>query len=95
MSGITVEGHDKKPQMGLEGAIEGILEIDKLKGVFKDEKLYGSATGRGASTFTPDEPPGAFLVKFAMIVVTDDVSRQVAPPGGDMHSGRDEYMAPK
>jgi len=94
MTGIKVEGRPKKSEMGLEGTIEGILELDKAKGTFSGGKLYASATGWGASTFTPDEPPGKFPVKFAMVVATDAVSRQVAPQG-IMNSGREQYLAPK
>ena len=94
ISGIKVEGRNKRSEMGLEGTLEGVLEIDKAKGTFTGAKLYASATGWGASTFTPDEPPGRFPVKFAMVVASDAVSREVAPQGV-MHSGRDEYTAPK
>jgi hypothetical protein len=94
MSDIKVEGRKKKSEMGLEGTLEGIFEIDKAKATFKGAKLYASAIGWGASTFTPDEPPGKFPVKFAMVVATNAASRLVAPQGV-MHSSRDEYMAPK
>jgi hypothetical protein len=94
MTGIKVEGRKTKSEMGLEGTLEGVLEIDKAKAAFIGAKLYASATGWGASTFTPDEPPGKFPVKFAMVVATDEVSRQVAPQGV-MNSGRDDYLAPK
>jgi hypothetical protein len=94
MSDIKVEGRRTKSEMGLEGTIEGILEIDKAKATFSGAKLYASATGWGASTFTPDEPPGRFPIQFAMVVANDAVSRQVAPQGV-MNSGRDEYLAPK
>jgi hypothetical protein len=80
--------------MGLEGTLEGILEIDKTSREFRQAKIHAAARGWGASTFTPDEPPGKFPVQFAMVVARDDVSRQVAPQGV-MHSGRDEYMAPR
>jgi hypothetical protein len=93
MSGIRVEGRDKKSDMGLEGVLEGILQIDRTRRVFKDAKIHASATGWGASTFTPDEPPGRFPIQFAMVVASDEVSKQVAPQGV-LHSGRDEYIAP-
>jgi hypothetical protein len=94
MTGIRVEGRDKKTDMGLEGTLEGLFEIDKAQGTWKGATLYASATGWGASTFTPDEPPGRFPVRFAMVVATDPVSRQIAPQGV-MHSGREEYLAPR
>jgi hypothetical protein len=93
MTGIQVEGRDKKSEMGLEGVLEGILEIDPTRRVFKDAKIHASAAGWGASTFTPDEPPGRFPIQFAMVVASDDVAKQVAPQGVH-HSGRDEYIAP-
>ena len=94
MTGIKVEGRPAKSEMALEGTLEGVLEIDKTRATFIGAKLYASATCSGASTFTPDEPAGKFPVKFAMVVATDAVSRQVAPQGV-LHSGRDEYLAPK
>lgn len=93
-TGIKVEGRRAKSEMGLEGTLEGVLEIDKGKGTFSGAKIYASATCWGASTFTPDEPTGKFPVLFAMVVATDAVSRQVAPQGV-MNSGREEYLAPK
>jgi hypothetical protein len=94
MTGITVEGRHTKSEMGLEGTLEGVLEIEKAKSCFIGAKLYASGTCWGASTFTPDEPPGKFPLQFAMVVATDALSKQVAPQGV-MHSGRDEYLVPK
>ena len=62
--------------------------------MFKDAKLYASATAWGASTFTPDPPPEKFPVKFAMVVATDPVSRQVAPQG-IMYFSRRSYLKPE
>jgi hypothetical protein len=93
-TGVKVEGRDRKSDLGLEGTLEGVLEIDKTKGSWKDAKVHATATAWGASTFTPDEPPGRFPVQIGMIVTTDVVSRQIAPQGV-MNSGREAYLKPE
>ena len=57
-------------------------------------RIFASGTGDGASTFTPDPPPGTFPLKWAMILSTDRAARDVAPQGV-MDSGADDYVSPE
>jgi hypothetical protein len=73
---FTLEHHQST---GLKGTLEGVLEIDKVRKVVKSAKIYASGDAFGGGPFTPDAPEGTFPLKFAMILVNDELSRYLAP----------------
>jgi hypothetical protein len=64
---------------GLKGILEGVLEIDKAQKQVKSAKIYASGDAFGGGPFTPDAPEGTFPLKFAMVLVNDELSRYLAP----------------
>lgn len=58
---------------GLEGTMSGVLEPGKgFRAIVK-------ATAWGASTYAPNPPEGRFPLVFALIPVSDEMSKTVAP----------------
>jgi hypothetical protein len=86
---------DHQKSTGLKGTLEGILEIDKAQKRVKSAKIYASGDAFGGGPFTPDAPEGTFPLKFAMVLVNDELSRYLAPHAINCGSpvGRvDEYV---
>lgn len=81
------------PEMGYDGTLEGILQIDKARQIVTVAKIFASGDAWGESVFTPGAPKGKFPLKIAMVLADDAVSRAIAPQGA-MGEGLDEYLNP-
>ncbi|GAC1449604.1 MAG: hypothetical protein NVSMB9_33560 [Isosphaeraceae bacterium] len=92
--GPRAEGGRDVAEMGLEGTLQGLLEIEKNRDTLKTARIFVSAEAWGESTFTRGAPPGKFPLKFAMVLAEDPLSRQIAPQGL-MSVGREEYLEPE
>jgi hypothetical protein len=80
---------------GLKGTLEGVLEIDKAQKRVKSAKIYASGDAFGSGPYTGTAPEGSFQLKFAMVLVNDELSRYMAPHAINFGSpvGRvDEYL---
>jgi hypothetical protein len=80
---IAFDGHfaqqTKNNKRGLEGSINGIIEIDKSSKKITRFRAIGQGVAWGVSRFTPGAPAGRFPMQFAMID-TDDAIAKVVPP---------------
>jgi hypothetical protein len=77
LTGSFTLDHQKK--CGLKGSLEGVLEIDKTQKRIKSAKIYASGDAFGAGPYTWPPPEGSFGLKFAMVLVNDELSRYLAP----------------
>jgi hypothetical protein len=68
--------------------LEGILELDKGQKRIKMAKIYASGDAFGEQRFTTGAPDGKFPLKLAMVLVEDDLSRNIAPH--PIHVGSEE-----
>ena len=75
----TFSMEDKKTNLGLTGTLEGVLEVDQAQKRLRTAKIYASGVAFGQGRFTWGAPDGKFPLKLAMILVEDDLSRNVAP----------------
>lgn len=73
---------------GLNGKIEGLIEIDSKSMTISSLGLIADCVAWGAGPYTPSPPIGKFPLKIAIVDVKDEVSKVVAPQGtnwGDVY----------
>lgn len=77
LTGCFTLEHQKS--LGLEGTLEGVLQIDKARKRLKSARIYASGDAFGSGPYTVGAPEGTFPLRFAMVLVHDELSRYMAP----------------
>jgi hypothetical protein len=78
---------------GLEGKLEGEIELDASTSRVARMRVYGASQAWGAGTYTPNPPAGRFPLLFAIVDARDEYAKSTPPQAAQYGDG--EYRKPR